>query len=135
MRVPIAAMLIALCGAGVTMARAADLPVGGSAPYYSEGGFGQRSASLMVYDYQPGIVVRAYWSAPWRHHHYFPATGHRPKFGRVEDMSAPSEPSEPAATFKRSWSNASAFLAERPRLTARDRLPAPQAEPPLPPLK
>lgn len=137
MRVLAAVVLIAPCIASVTIARAADLPVGRSAHYYSAGAFGvgQRSAQLLVYDYQPGVVVRAYWRAPWRNHHYYPATGHRPKFGRREDLSAPSDPSGPARTFKRSWSNASAFLADRPRVRARGRQPSPQTEPLLSPLK
>lgn len=134
MRVPIAVVLIALGAASVTAARAADLPAG---RYYSAGavGIGERSAPVVVYGYQPGVVVRAYWSAPWHNHHYYPATGEKPEIGRDEDFSAPSDPSEPPATFKRSWSNAAAFVSVRPRVTARGRDRQPQAEPRLPPLK
>lgn len=136
MRVVHAIVLTALCIAGVRAASAADLPVGRSA-YYSAGGFaeGQRVAPLVVYSYEPGVVVRAYWRAPWRNHHYFPQTGEKPDIGRDEDLSAPSEPSQPPATFKRYWSNASAYQSALPRGRARAKAPSPQAEPSLPPLK
>jgi hypothetical protein len=60
---------------------------------------------LLVYDNQPGVFVRAYWRAPWRDHHYFPATGIAPRMGSYENLSAISRPPKPATTFRRSWSN------------------------------
>jgi hypothetical protein len=107
MRIVIAAIVLS---AGVTLARAADLPVQSESSYSSyTTGIGQRSGQIAFYDYEPGVVVRAYWSAPWRHHHYFPRTGEMPQIGRDEDLSAPSYHYRPAQTFKRSWSNASQF--------------------------
>jgi hypothetical protein len=75
-----------------------------------------RTAPLVIYDYQPGVVVRAYWLAPWRQRHYYPKTGEKPEIGREEDLStgAGSAP-EPAESFQRSWSTSSAFLPEAPR--------------------
>lgn len=75
-----------------------------------------RIAPLVIYDYQPGVVVRAYWRAPWRQRHYFPRTGEKPEVGRDEDLStdAGGVP-EPAESFQRSWSTSSAFLPEAPR--------------------
>ncbi len=128
------AIVIFACGfAGVTPARAADLS-DGPAPDYSA--IGYRVAPLVIYDYEPGVVVRAYWSAPWGNRHYYPATGKRPRIGRRENLSAPRIAPRPAQTFRRSWSNASAFLVEhRHHRHAPERLPVPQAEPVLPPLK
>ncbi|MGH6726621.1 MAG: hypothetical protein ACREB8_08775, partial [Pseudolabrys sp.] len=68
---------------------------------------------LWFYDDQPGVVVRAYWRAPWHHHHYFPTTGERPEIGRDENLSAHGRPPALAKTFKRTWSNASALALER----------------------
>jgi hypothetical protein len=135
MRVVHAIVLTAFCIAGASAASAADLPVGRSA-HYSAGGFGegQRTAQLVVYSNEPGVVVRAYWRAPWRNHHYFPRTGKKPGFGRAENLSAPRAISKPPATFKRSWSNAQAYQPALPR-RARAKAPSPQAELSLPPLK
>ena len=101
---------------------------------HSSGGFsahGHRAGQLVVYAYEPGVVVRAYWRAPWRHRHYFPATGQQPWAGRDEDLSAPSEPYPPAKTFRRSWSNTSAFEYEVPRARSQpvETQPAPYPEP------
>ena len=107
MRVLLAISLLGFGIAGVGAARAADLPAGYSAPYsgrYFE--HAQHSEMLWLYDDQPGVVVSAYWEAPWRYHHYFPATGIAPRIGRYENLSAVSHPPKPAKTFRRSWSNA-----------------------------
>jgi plasmid stabilization system protein ParE len=74
--------------------------------------------------------VRAYWLAPWRHHHYFPHTGKRPVIGRAENLSAKRSAPQPAKTFQRSWSTASALLSEPPRGRVRplDAEPAPRME-------
>jgi hypothetical protein len=107
MRVLLAIALLGFGIAGVGAARAADLSAGHSTPYsgrYFE--HAQHSEMLWLYDDQPGVVVRAYWEAPWRYHHYFPATGIAPRIGRYENLSAVSHPPKPAKTFRRSWSNA-----------------------------
>lgn len=104
MRVLFAIAVIAL---GIADASAADMDMGHG--YFA---VGQRSAPLVIYDDQPGVLVRAYWQAPWRHHHYFPATGKRPRIGRYENLAAVGRPSKPAQTFRRSWSNAWAFEHE-----------------------
>ena len=105
-----ALLAIALLGFGIaggSAARAADLSAGHVRPFsahYFE--HGQRAGMLLVYDDQPGVVGRAYWRAPWRYHHYFPATGIPPRIGRYENLSVVSRPPKPAKTFRRSWSNA-----------------------------
>lgn len=102
-------LAIALMGFGIvggSAARAADLPAGYPQPYsgrYFESG--QRSEMVWLYDDQPGVVVRAYWNAPWHYHHYFPAIGILPRIGRYENLSAVSRPQKPAKTYRRSWSN------------------------------
>jgi len=102
-------LAIAMLGFGIaagSAARAADFPTGSPGRYFE---YGQRSEMLWLYDDQPGVVVRAYWDAPWRYHHYFPATGIPPRMGRYENLSAVSRPMKPAKTFRRSWSNNWAF--------------------------
>ena len=124
MRVLIAATLLAL---GVACASAADIPADLGENYSSRSfGGGNRTGMLVVYDFDPGVNVRAYWLAPWRHRHYFPRTGEKPEIGRDEDLSAPRVHQKPADTFRRHWSNSSAFAHEMPRMPAR-RL---EAEPP-----
>ena len=122
MRVLLAVAVIAL---GIAGASAADMDM---ARGYSA--IGYRSAPLVIYDYQPGVAMRAYWQEPWGHRHYFPATGKRPRVGRYENLSAVSRPSKPAQTFRRSWSNAWAFEHELPRARALplDTQPAPHAK-------
>ena len=57
---------------------------------------------VWFYDDQPGVVVRAYWEAPWRYRHYFPATGiaaaHRPLRKSVGRQS-PDEAGENVSPF------------------------------------
>lgn len=109
MRILLASVLFA-CGLAGGPARAADLPGGAAAPnsarYVEQA---QRSEMLQFYDDQPGVVVRAYWEAPWRYRHYFPAAGVQPRIGRYENLSAVSHPLKPAKTYRRSWSNNWAF--------------------------
>jgi hypothetical protein len=85
-----------------SVARAADLPVGSLGGGL---GHGERSEMVWLYDNQPGVVVRPYWSAPWHNHHYFPYTGIRPRVGRLENLSAVSHPSKPPQTYRRTWTN------------------------------
>jgi hypothetical protein len=80
----------------------------------------------VIYDFQPGVVVRAYWASPWRHRHYFP-------FGaeKIDVDVSDDGPPQPAETFQRSWSTCDACVRELPPLRARDE--APRDEPLLPP--
>jgi hypothetical protein len=137
MRVLLAIALIVFGFAGVRAARAADLAVEPAGIHSSVAfGYGERAGMLVVYDNQPGVFVRAYWSAPWHDHHYFPGTGHRPKLGRDENLNAHGARLRPAKTFKRQWSNEAALRhaleAEQPiYLLPPDPQSAPRA--PLPP--
>ena len=71
------------------MANAADVSsdpgVGG---YGTSSVYGFRIEPVIVYDYEPGVIVRSYWEPPWRNHHYFRSTGRRPKVGRREHINA-----------------------------------------------
>ena len=114
MRVLLAIALLGTGIAGTAAASATDLPIAHAGSYCAgDFGFGQHSGMLWTYDDQPGVVVRGYWRAPWRHHHYFPATGIPPRIGRYENLSAVSRPAKPTKTFRRSWSNAWAFAHEQ----------------------
>lgn len=119
--------------AGFAPARAADLPTGRSESYSTRSaGAGHRVAPLVIYDYQPGVIVRAYWRAPWRNRHYYPTTGTKPEIGRDEDLSAGAGGApEPAESFYRSWSTSSAFMREAPRPSLRDSDQLPQNPAPL----
>jgi hypothetical protein len=118
MRVLLAILFLA---AGVTAAGA-----GGSRRHLTHDyTLAARALPLVIYDYRPGVVVRAYWLAPWRHRHYYPTTGDKPEVGREEDLSPGGNSSpEPAESFQRSWSTSSAFLPEAPRSSR-----SPDAEP------
>jgi len=109
----IAGFALGLAVTGVAMA--ADLPP----EHESAGGLhypalGVPAAPIIIYDYRPGIVVRAYWLPPWRHRHYFPHGEREPRIGRVENISAGAPPPEPAESFYRSWSTSSAVVREAP---------------------
>ncbi len=129
MRTLVAISLLAL---GITNVNAADLPTGGGEGYSTRSiGFGERAGLRVVYDFQPGVSMRAYWIAPWRNRHYFPATGEKPEIGRNEDLTAPSGETERPETFERHWSTSSAVA---PRLPAGpQRLDDEPPQNPLPP--
>lgn len=113
---------------GVTAAGAGDIPAERAARdvFTHHASVGRRVAPLVVYDFQPGVVVRAYWLAPWRHRHYFPFGAAKPDPDLAPaDDGAP----EPAENFERFWSTSQAFIRELPRLRARDQAP-PEASPP-----
>ena len=124
MRVLFALALIVLSLAGVTAASAGDLPSVQAGNFTTRAaGVGHRTAPLVIYQYEPGVVVRAYWLAPWRKRHYYPTTGEKPEVGRDEDLSATGSAPEPAETFQRYWSTSAAFLPERPRETLQSPVP------------
>jgi hypothetical protein len=127
MRVLFAAGLIAVGLAGVSAAKAADLPSVPSGNFITHASsVGYRTSPLVIYDDQPGVVVRAYWLAPWRHRHYFPTTGEKPEVGRDEDLSAGAGAApEPAETFQRYWSTSAAFQPEQPGVEQPLQGPAP----------
>jgi len=134
MRVLLAIALLGFGISGGSAVRAADLPIGHagfySARYYEQG---ERAGMLVVYADQPGVAVRAYWRAPWHHHHYFPATGRLPHIGRYENLKAHSPPPRRAQTYRRTWSNAAALDREYRRvpMLRLDARPLPRDE--LPP--
>ena len=137
MRALVAIAIIACGLAGATAARAADVAIGRSGNYSGRHfEYAQRAEQLVIYDYQPGVVVRAYWSEPWRGRHYFPTTGKRPRIGRLENLSARSV-SKPAESYFRFWSTSSAFLPAPPRGRMRDYdvAPAPRMAPRMEPLE
>ena len=112
----VAAILISAVGS--LAANAADisgLHVGGS--YGSYAPFGARIEPVIVYDYEPGVIVRSYWYAPWGNRHYFPSTGRRPKSGRLERISG--RRISKAEDYYRFWSVSSVFAPELPPLAAR----------------
>ena len=100
---------------GAAAARAGEL-AGSHHALYSARHFeqGERAGMLLVNAYEPGVGLRAYWRAPWRYHHYFPANGKRPRIGRVENLFARAARPQPGADLPAHWSNASAFKQERP---------------------
>jgi hypothetical protein len=125
-------LALALLAFGITSARPADLPgERGVGQYSYRAVTGTRAAQSVTYQYEAGVLVRAYWRAPWRHRHYFPTTGEQPEIGRDEDLSATGGPLEPAESYHRYWSTSSAFSGESPRavLRALDQAPPAGAEP------
>lgn len=104
-RLGIIAGLVA--GLSAAAAFAADIP-GESAGYGDDGvyGGGVPAGQIVVWDAEPGVVLRKYWLPPWRNRHYFPSNGEMPEIGRDEDLSKRSAP-QPAQTYRRSWSSSS----------------------------
>lgn len=92
-----------VAGLGAATALAADIPAE-SAGY---GDYGDvRSGQIVVWDAEPGVILRQYWLPPWRNRHYFPSNGEMPEIGRDEDQSKRGA-SQPAQTYRRSWSSSS----------------------------
>jgi len=103
---------IAVLVASSATAKAADVSAGGGVVDYGPYAYSPRIEPLIVYDYQPGVIVRSYWWVPWQNRHYFPKTGKRPKVGRHERVTA--RKSSPPQDFYRSWSVSSVFAPELP---------------------
>jgi hypothetical protein len=59
--------------AGIAAANAADL-TGGPGGYGDYWSFGARMEPVIVYDFEPGVIVRSYWYPPLDNRHYFPRT-------------------------------------------------------------
>ena len=102
---------VAVWTASSAVANAAD-SAGGPVTGYGLYAYSPRIEPLIVYDYQPGVIVRSYWWSPWQNRHYFPKTGKRPKVGRLEHVTA--RKSSPPQDFYRSWSVSSVFAPELP---------------------
>lgn len=100
-----ASVAVAVAGEAV----AADYAVGG----YATGGV--RAPQMLVYDNQPGVYVRAYWTQPWQGRHYYPFTGKKPKVGRHERLSDVRPAPPPAESYYREWSTLSLFPPPPPR--------------------
>ena len=116
---------IAAIFAGVAAARAADLSTTYAPGYYAPG-YGYPAPPLVIIDDNPGVTMRAYWLAPWESRRYFPANGHRPRLGRLENLHAPRHILPPAESYYRSWSTSSAFALDMPHA----RVPLSEPQPP-----
>jgi hypothetical protein len=112
MRVSFAAAILVFGIAASAPVAAADLIIAPGATIgnvshgqmsYGGGFYGERLGSVIVYDYEPGVITRAWFLPPWRSQHYIPATGHKPRVGRAENLSI-RHPVKPAQSFYRVWS-------------------------------
>jgi hypothetical protein len=123
MRFLICAATVVFGLACIPASGAADLGIGGRSyfggDYYVNA---ERAGALIVYDFEPGTMLRAYWLPPWRNRHYFPF--HAAKIHHVSSRSRP----KPAESYFRYWSNDGAFIAEPPPAALRsfDATPAPR---------
>ncbi|HVV62695.1 MAG TPA: hypothetical protein VHD14_13165 [Pseudolabrys sp.] len=89
-----------------------------------------RAGQIVVYDFEPGVVVRAYWSRPWRGRHYFPTLHKIDITARGEAGEAePGYVARPAESFEREWSTSSGLIDQQMRMSE-----PPQTPEPLPPL-
>jgi hypothetical protein len=98
---------------GIAAANAADITGGRSVSggYDGYSSFGARMEPVIVYDYEPGVIVRSYWYPPLDNRHYFPRSGRRPKVGRLEHWPA-RRVTKPEA-FYRYWSVSSVFAPQQ----------------------
>jgi hypothetical protein len=62
------------------------------------------AGQIVEWDFEPGVVVRAYWLPPYLNRHYFPTSGVAPQLGRKENLESTVKP-EPAKSFYREWSS------------------------------
>ena len=100
-------LFVGVLAAGLSAVQAADLTSGAPSDhglYYSAAG--QRIDPMIVWDYEDGVSIRPYWEQPWRNRHYFPTTGHKPRYGRHENLRARRVAAVPPESFYRSWTNA-----------------------------
>jgi len=74
------------------------------APRLQPWAVGIHAGPLAVYDYEPGVVVRAYWAPPWGNRHYYPSLGHKPRLGRRENVKQ-RLPVDHPEDFYREWSS------------------------------
>jgi len=98
--------------AGALAANAADLSGGQNVSSSGYTAYAYRAEPVIIYDYQPGVIVRTYWDVPWNNRHYFPKTGHRPKSGRLEHI--PKHRVSQAEDFFRVWATSSRFPVAPP---------------------
>lgn len=103
---------------GVVAANAADISGQNvSSGYAGYSPFGARIEPVIIYDFEPGVIVRSYWYPPWDNRHYFPKTGRRPKVGRRESIA--KHRASGSRDYYRFWSVSSVFLPEVPSSYAR----------------
>ena len=113
-----ATLLAVVCAQG---ANAADISAGKSAGGYSAySPYVAHIEPVIVYDSEPGVIVRCYWCPPWRNRHYFPMTGKRPKVGRREILPK-HRVSKPDEYFRYWW--ASSFGPESPSVGGKNAAP------------
>ena len=101
MRAPILAVLSGCAALGTVLggtAAAADLRSVPSAAIFAPAG------QIVEWDFEPGVVVRAYWLPPYANRHYFPSSGETPRLGRKENLESSVKP-EPAKSFYREYSS------------------------------
>jgi hypothetical protein len=106
----VGALLVGAVGVGAS--DAADLAgagLGGGSGVYAP--YAVRAEPVIIYDYEPGVIVRSYWYPPLDNRHYFPRTGRRPRVGRLEHWPArvASKPQE----YYRYWSASSVFSSQQ----------------------
>jgi hypothetical protein len=106
--------------------RAADLAGWGAVAVHGE--------PYAFYDFEPGIVVRAYWLEPWAGRHYFPSGGKSPVLGRHEQLKPAAVPGK--NSFHREWSSFPIDTIQQPPLILNQQqyFPGANAAPPSPEL-
>ena len=126
MRIPIVAVISGCAALGAALggtAAAADLTAVPRGAIFAPAG------QIVEWDFEPGVVVRAYWLPPYANRHYFPSSGATPQLGRKENLESSAEP-KPAKSFYREWSSHPLGAVEPPSLM--EPLPAdPSKEPSL----
>ena len=109
--------LLSVCG--VVTANAADLEWSRGHHHHRHdhhrhhhGWYARPPGMLVVYDYEPGVVIRSYWLPPLGHRHYFPTGTREPVLGRKENLSLRGHAPR-AESFYRSWSNDAGIVSQK----------------------
>jgi hypothetical protein len=123
LRAALASLMIATALSG-TPARAADLAIAQVDAVHA--------GPFVVYDFEPGIEIRAYWAQPWAGRHYFPSSGKMPVVGRREHI--PPTPVSDKRNFHREWQSFPVDTIQQPPLILNQQqyFPSSEAAPPPP---
>lgn len=114
MRTAFTSLLLVAAALTSAPAPAADLDGGHEASLAAGGPAIVSAGPFVVYDFEPGIVARAYWVRPWAGRHYYPSGGKLPVVGRREvDTPAPASDKR---SYHREWSSFPIDTIQQPPL-------------------
>jgi hypothetical protein len=110
LRIGLTSLAIAAALLGQAPARAADL----SGNLIGVPAGAVHAEPYVIYDFEPGVVIRAYWLTPWAGRHYFPSGGTLPMLGRHEELKPVALTGQ--RNFHREWTSFPIDIVRQPPL-------------------